>query len=458
LAKQRKSDLAFGVNFSPSQVSLPRVLELVEASGGTTDAFTESIRAEYFSNHAGGDRQSQIDIAKNVRLSLRAYGIVGGDERFTEFGRALHSVRGDLPRLYRTLAKQIILELHGIDLLRAIGHLKRLQQRPNLQAIAHELETVGIHVPPSAVHISTMKLWLEEAGVIDKTLDSDDSRLREIIGFGLEEVDRLDEFSPEMRAFVRALAALDPKGPIPSSKVREHATAMSHVEFDLKDLREQVIYPLRDLGYIEVTKSTSGRGAKAHVIQTTPKFQSEFIVPILDALAKSGGVTQVRLEQPLEEVLKELASPSRNTRGVALEMLVMHLCRLLGLRVTHWRHRAKETGGGEVDVLAEGTNYVFSRWQIQCKNTKTVSHDDVARELGLVGHTRSNVVLVVTTGSFAKPARDLAEMEMQRSPANLILLNGSDLKAIVKDPSSIGGIFRKHAQRAMRLKTLDDSG
>jgi hypothetical protein len=458
LAKQRKSDLAFGVNFSPNQVSLPRVLELVETSGGTTDAFTEAIRNEYFSKHAGGNLQSQVDIAKNIRLSLRAYGIVGNDEQFTEFGRALNSARANPPQLYQALAKHLILNLHGIDLLRAIRHLRQLNQTPNLQAIARELEASGIHVPPSAVHVSTMKLWLEKGGVLDKNLDTDETRLRDLIGYGLEEVDRLDEFSPEMRAFVRALAAIDPAGPIPSSKVREHATSMSHVEFDLKNLREQVIYPLRDLGYIEVTKSTSGRGAKAHVIQTTPKFQAEFIVPILDALARSGGFSHVRLDRPLDRVLEDLTSSSRNVRGVALEMLVIHLCRLLGLRVTDWRRRAKDTGGGEVDVLAEGTNYVFSRWQIQCKNTKLVSHDDVARELGLVGYTRSNVVLIVTTGTFARPASDLAEMEMKRSPANLILLNGTDLKAIVKDPASIGTIFRKHAQRAMRLKTLDGSG
>ena len=30
MAKQRKSDLPFGVNFSPSQVRLPRILELLK--------------------------------------------------------------------------------------------------------------------------------------------------------------------------------------------------------------------------------------------------------------------------------------------------------------------------------------------------------------------------------------------------------------------------------------------
>jgi hypothetical protein len=454
LPKLRKSDLAFGVNFSPAQLSLPRVLQLVEAHRGTTEGFTEAIRTEYFDKHANGDRAAQIDIAKNVRLSLRAYGVVGNDEQFTDLGKVLNSARADPVTLYSVLAKQIILNLHGIDLIRAISHLQQLRVEPTLQAIAKELEVGGVHVPPSAVHISSMKQWLQLAGVLDDRLEVNDHRLRELIGYGLEEVNELDTFSPELRAYVRALAALDPRGPTPSSRVREHATAMSHIEFDLKNLREQVLYPLRDLGYITVTKSTSGRGAKAHLIEVTPKFRVEFITPILEALARSGGVPAVRLDRPLSEVLTELQSRDRHKKGIALELLAMHLCRLLGLRVTAWRRRARDTGGAEVDLLAEGTNYVFSRWQIQCKNTGKVSHDDVAREVGLLRNTRSNVIMLVTTGKFAKPAIDFAEQEMQGSPVTIVPLDGSDLKTIVRDPSSIGAVLRKHAQRAMRLKAL----
>lgn len=452
--KKRKSDLPFGVNFSPTQIELPRVLDLIAASGGTTLAFTETIRREFFSNHAAQDLEAQLDIAKNVRLSLRAYGLIGDDEQFTAVGRALYDKRGSTGELYGALARHILLDLHGLDLLRVISHLQQLKIEPTLQAIAKELESVGIHVPPSAVHVSTMKLWLQQAGVVDDRLVVDDRRVRELIGYGLEEVDRLDEFGPEMRAFIRALAAISPSGAIPSSKVREHATSMSHVEFDLKNLREQVLYPLRDLGYLEVTKSTAGRGAKAHLIRPTEKFRAEFIGPVLDSLAKSGGFPRVRLDVPIEQVVDDLGSPDRHKKGLALEMLVMHLCRLLGLRVTHWRRRAADTGGAEVDVLADGMNYVFTRWQIQCKNTRTVSHDDVARELGIVGHTRANVVMVVTTGRFAKPAADLAESEMSRSPATLVLLDGRDLAHIVKEPSSIGQVLRRHAQRAMKLKAL----
>ncbi len=454
----RKSDLPFGVNLSPNQIALPRILKLIEKNQGTTAAFTEDVRSEFFSAHGGGNLRSQRDIAKNIRLSLRAYEIVNADEQFTDLGRTLLGL-ADLPdRLYSELARHILLHLHGLDLLRAVSRLHTLRVSPNLQAIARELEGMGIHVPPSAVHISTMKLWLEKADVVGSSFHINQDRVKELIGISLEDVDNLDRFTPEVRAFVRALAAIDSAVPIPSSKVREHATSMTHVEFfDLKNLREQVIFPLRDLGYIEVTKATSGRGAKAHLIRITPKFRAEFILPVLDALARSGGFPVVSLERPLQEVVAQLSSHDRHQKGLALEMLAMHFCRLLGLRVVDWRRRAVDTGGAEVDLIADGTNYVFTRWQIQCKNTSLVSHDDVARELGIVGYTRANVVLIITTGRIARPAAELAESEMSRSPASLVLLDGNDLKQIVASPSSIGQVLRKHAARAMKLKSLRTS-
>ncbi len=60
----------------------------------------------------------------------------------------------------------------------------------------------------------------------------------------------------------------------------------------------------------------------------------------------------------------------------------------------------KKTGGFEVDVIVEGARLVFSRWQIQCKNTPDgkVSLEDIAKEVGLSIQIKSNVILVVRTG------------------------------------------------------------
>ena len=83
---RRKSDLPFGSQFSPAQIDLVRVLDLLETHGGATPEFTEAILREYFSTHAKGNPMQQRELAKNVRLALRGYGIIAGDDHPTAFG------------------------------------------------------------------------------------------------------------------------------------------------------------------------------------------------------------------------------------------------------------------------------------------------------------------------------------------------------------------------------------
>jgi site-specific DNA-methyltransferase (cytosine-N4-specific) len=456
LQKRRKSDLAFGSQFSPTQIELQKLLELLETHGGSTSVFTEDVRKAFFANHASGDSKQQTELAKNVRLALREYGIIDDNEHLTDFGAHLSMIRKDDDKLYEDFARHILLELHGLDLLRAIVTLKSLKEDPTLLNLAKELERRGIHVPPSGTHIPSMKQWLQKAGVLSDRLDVDDKRLVGLIGYGLEDVDSLSSFGPEKRAFLRALAALAPKDWMSSSDVAKHAEAMCHVEYDPKNLRLQVVFPLTDEGFIENRKATTGRGAKPYEIRLTQKFRADLLMPLLDSLGKAGGVSQEALLKPLAEVVNDLSNANRYVKGKALELLVMHLCRLLGLWLIAWRHRWTETGGAEVDVLAEGTNYVFTRWEIQCKNTKSVSTDDLLREIGLAELYHASVVMIVTTGRFSKSAGILAERKMERSSMNVVLIDGKDLREIVQNPSRIGDVLRGHAHKARKLKRLAD--
>jgi hypothetical protein len=450
-----KSDLPPATQFSPGQIDVIAVIDLLSEVGGTGGDFSERARKRFFSGYAGGNLDQQREVAKNVRLALHRWEIVGDDDRPTAFGEALISLTKDPPSFHAAVAKHALLNLHGLEVLRAVDHLQKIHEEPTLQNIARELKNYGVYFPPGGTHVSGLKAWFKKAGLLDDRWTRSDERLKELIGVTLEEVDTLERFDPQVRAFIRALAALNPSGPIPWSAVRDHAQAMAHVEFDAKNFSGQVLDPLEAAGYIEVAKTTGGRGAKPSTVRPTEKFRGEFIIPLLEALAKSSGDAPIRADRPLDEVVKELSSPDKHRKGRALEELVVHLCRLLGLTVVGWRIRARETAGSEVDVIAEGTNYVFSRWQIQCKNTSSVSNDTVAREIGVAGTTHANVVMIVTTGRFARPASEFAEKVLQGSAINVILLSGHDLSQVVREPASIGRILRSHARQAMKLKKLD---
>jgi site-specific DNA-methyltransferase (cytosine-N4-specific) len=98
---------------------------------------------------------------------------------------------------------------------------------------------------------------------------------------------------------------------------------------------------------------------------------------------------------------------------------------------------------------------VFSRWQVQCKNTSRVSLDDVAKEVGLTHFLKSNVIVVVTRGEVSGEARRYANKIMRDSNLALVLLDGLDLTAINRNPTAIVDVFNREARNAMKLKVLE---
>lgn len=155
------------------------------------------------------------------------------------------------------------------------------------------------------------------------------------------------------------------------------------------------------------------------------------------------------------EILKELNSPDKHVAGLALEALAFKLMRLLDMNYVATRLRGVATGGAEVDLIFESARLVFSRWQIQCKNTSRVSLDDVAKEVGLTHFLKSNVIIVATTGEIGSEARKYANKIMADSNLCIVLMNGADLKLIEQNQPAIIDVFNREARNAMKLKALE---
>lgn len=119
------------------------------------------------------------------------------------------------------------------------------------------------------------------------------------------------------------------------------------------------------------------------------------------------------------------------------------------------RLRGTATGGAEVDLIFHSTRLVYSRWQVQCKNTKRVALDDVAKEVGLTHFLKSNVIVIISTGKIGEEARRYANKIMTDSNLSIVMVDGEDLKDIIENPSCIVDVFNREAHKAMKLKSLD---
>lgn len=452
-----KSDLPFGSEFSPNQIDLPIVLEIIAQHHSDKDGFENSLENTFFSENKTSERNKQ-KLAMNLRLSLQAYQIIDDNIQFTDFGENLYDLRNDSEDLHTELAKHILLNLHGLTLVQCVQDMVAAGEKVNLLKLREWLQERGIHFPRGGKHPSMMRLWLEKAGVFTKRWVVNEARLIELAGISQDELDVLTQLTDQQKAFIKALVNQGEKVVSFSNDIEKLASATYGVKFNEKMLPKTVLYPLQDEGYITLERGTKspGRGAKPFLVSPTNKLKKEVIIPILEQLEQQvQSDLRPLLRKPFTEILKELDDGSIHIRGLTLEALAFKLMRIIDLDYVATRLRGNVTGGAEVDLIFESSRLIFSRWQIQCKNTSSVRLDDVAKEVGLTHILKSNVIVMVSTGEIGASARDYANKVMADSNIAIVMIDHADIENIVDNPPFIIHALNREAKHALQLKKLE---
>lgn len=452
-----KSDLPFGSEFSPSTINLSAVLETIAKYCEDQSGLERALKEQFFSRDTTSERNKQ-KLAMNLRLSLFAYGLIDAQCCLTELGKRLYAIKTQELELYDELARHILLNLRGLTLIQCLRDMELGGEIVTLVSLRQWLEERGIHFPRGGKHPSMMRLWLQKAGVFKSSWRVDHDRVKDLIGIHVEDMDGLSQLSLEQRAFVKTLANLGASASYYSNEIEKLASATYGVQFNEKALAKEVLYPLESSGFIVLERGTKepGRGAKPFLVSSTARFESEVLLPILNQIEQQTHADlRPFLRKPLTEVLSELTHESAHVRGLALEALAIKLMRLIGLEYVATRLRGEATGGAEVDVIFESTRLVFTRWQVQCKNSPRISLDDVAKEVGLTHAIKSNAIVLVGTGNISEAARRYANQVMTDSNLAIIMIDKTDVETISHTPFAIIKILHREAIHALELKHLD---
>lgn len=463
-----KSDIPIGSEFGPNQVDLAAVLQLAKDNEGDSDGLDTAVSAY---------RGWPLATAKNTRLSLGKYGLIDAEGKLTEVAERLLLLKDTPDEMHADFARHILFNLHGLEVVGAIDTIRGRGETPTQVSISRSLGDLGIYASASSTHLSKMIGWLQRAGVFElqgtkvryESLNME--RVQELTGATTEEMDVLADMPGDQRAVLKVLASMPMPNipdtePIEGNLLRETAEAQFGETYDPKSFPGDVLRPLADAGYITIGKSVKATGdeagqreqvsGKTTLVYRTERFANEYLLDLVDALSNTGLAVRSLLRKPLAEILEELKSTDKNVKGKALEALAFNMMRLLHLQFRSWRKRPKETSGFEVDLIVEEARINFSRWQIQCKNTpdSAVSLEDVAKEVGIATTLRSNVILFVTTGRFARDAVSYADDVTANTPLNVVLMNGKLLAQIIASPLLITRFMNANARRVMELKEI----
>ncbi|QLD85545.1 restriction endonuclease [Natronomonas halophila] len=459
------TDLATGDLFGPAQLDvsdndrseLPVVLELVKEYEGRPSDFDDMVAKRFLS-----DSKNPEDRKGNLRYGLGSnsgYGLVDENFYLTDTGEELYELRDDEEELYERFAKYILLECDGLKLIEIVDDMQAAGETPTLTSIADAFEEqYDIHLHGTTSEVSQMRAWLNKAGVIGtgRDYDIDWSVVEDLIGIDSEGLLELSEVTTEQRAFLKALARIDPDERIPQNIVREIAENAYGVSLNPKSIVKNVLTPLQEDGYIEYVNPSDVSG-KANLVIVTDKFEKEVRAPILDNISERTGIPRHILRTSFEDIREQMDADSKHERGLALEVLAVKLGNLLGLDFEGWHIRGRNTGGAEVDVIMDSTDVSFTRWQIQCKNTKkSLRTKHVKEEVGVARMLQTNIILMVARSGVSSDARQFASRIMFRDNLTILFLEGDELMRFDENPAELLNSLRQETRRVGRLKQLTE--
>ena len=447
--------LPYGKQLSPSQVDLRVLLELLRDAGGDRPAFQAAVGKRFFPKP--GDPKNERTSGMNTFLSMRWHGLVAGDDPYTPTDLATSLLDEPTDQaLVMAFAKHLLLNLNGLQLVETVDSIEARGQTVTVARVASELTALGIDPGGSSgENVNPMRLWLERAGVLDGWV-IDSTVLKQLIGASIGEISELVSMPAQQQAFLRALASVTDPSPHNAAEVRRLAEVQSpDVRFDTKTFAKTVLERLDDEGWIKLSKTTGGRGAKSHRVQATAHFDDVVSEPLLEAIVEQTHLQDpVSLRRPLPDLLAvvEDTTLTNHERGLALEGVCIQVARLAGARFLSWRRRGDETAGAEVDVVAETLQPPYLLIELQSKASAISGRDVIDREVGVAAALKSNVILFVTAKKVGPAARKAAATHMQESGLSILFIDGADLSK-VNSAAGLGDALAREWGRVGKVRS-----
>lgn len=456
-----KKHLPEANEFSPKPLErgggLRGLLAVVDETDPDPAAIKEAIRRRFFKDSAPGQsdpakrKKVQTTLAYNAFLGACKYGLVDRDALdLTELGREILACDTDQER-YELLARHIIRNLHGLEVLTAIREMQAAGSKVDKGTLQAYLEQMGFELPRAAANHLRLLLWLRLAGVLpERGYEISEEAVEAVAGISLDAADEWSVLTEEQQAFLRVLrrtAVLEGSEPIPAKQVFDAVEDEHGPIFRRPDqLAATVLNPLGEAGWLVRSGIKSGRGGKSGKVAATAKLLDvePDLLPSRDGLGIPADL-RAHLQKPLEQVYEDLDSSNTHVKGIALELLALRMANDLSLIPVKMRERSTSTGGAEVDLIADAAHLHFSRWLLQCKNTKTITVAALAKEVGMAVLLKASVIVIVTTCRIPSTVEAYARELALSSSLQAVLVDGKLLERYREKGAEI---LRKHFKEA----------
>lgn len=447
-------------DFSPEilKSDLRICLAAIRDCDGDDAKVVDAWAKEFFGGAA--NKRSQA----NIPATLRSTGLSTGTRplALSSFGTAVLAAPS-AKNASQIFCAEMIRKHNGDLLLKAMAALRRRNEVITKESLKAELKREGVEaLSTNTTDHTTLKNWFVNAGIIDLQGVPNDALLKELLGISTAEMDEWSGLSLPQQIFLQHLRRehIAEDGPFPARDLLRPCMEMYPDLFDQAQFAKQIQKPLVAADWIVVTGLASGtHGGKSGRIRGALKLLDipvERVIPDFDSAVPSD--LRARIDTPLAEIRKNLLSSDTHLGGLALELLSLRMVIDLGLDPRHFRLRSSQTAHAEVDLLAEGSHLMFSRWTFQCKrygknSTTKVGLSEVAKEVGIALFVKAHVVVMVTTTSFTADARRYADVISEATALQFLFIDGNVVDAYLKNgKAALLDHARKNATAVMMQK------
>ena len=448
-------------DFSPVilQGDIRKCLEVIERNAGNDAAIVKAWAALFF----GGVENKRS--STNIPATLRSTGLIapGRPLALSEQGKLVLAAPDPISAA-REFCKGIIRDKNGMQLVDAIRALTTRRDPVTKASLKAELNRQGVDgLSTNTTDHTTLKNWMHLAGILtgpEREPLVDDVVLKALTGISGVERGEFGSLTQAQQIFVELIRRrhVVESGPFAVRDLLQECLRTHPHLFSESQFAKEVRGPLADANWIEVQKLAAGpQGGKSGFVRGTAKLVGiplDNLVPNLDAAIP--GDLRAKMNIPLAEIGSDLDDLDTYKRGVALELLALRMIWDLGLQPRGFRLRSAQTAYAEVDLTAEGSHLLFSRWSFQCKNTKVrVALGDVAKEVGIAIYSKAHVVAMVTTSDFSRDAYDYAREITRATHLQFLFITGDIVRSYLTNGRSI---LLKHAldnaEEVMREKRV----
>ncbi len=447
----------YGPDFTPATLGkrigedkvLPWLLERASTSGHR--ATLQAAIADRCLTHID-DAKNRREMASHVVQALQNYQLILVDDldqvRLTDVGA---QILAEPARTRDEVFGQHILTMcNGYRLVETIHRIELSgQQRVGLEQLSQELDRSA-----TSKNLSTMKAWLERAGVMERgrRYAIRDARVEELLGRGAVRLLGLDEREVEFLLAARVQMALQKDQVLEAADVKALAeTRRPDVKLPSKGLAS-FARGLVTQGLIVEEKKARSKGGTRFAFRVSSEGLKLTDEQVRKLVEQSWAGMPLEKLRPIDDALDALAKGTTEERGQLGEMLAVHACLMLGLRVVAWRKRAPV----EIDLSAERTvGLSYQRWHLQVKNIDgDLKSDRVDREIGAAAGTgATHLLFVVPRGGVSGPAQLEIDTKNKLTHFHVYLLTAASFAAPIS--ASLIRDLRGQEAKLTRIKRME---